>query len=142
MYHFETEGTTAAQHFVEDRRARLSDDAIEWIAAQSRSWLSVWEVLEVKPGEGARVRDLLTLEERFVHEVKGSKDLQPRDNLLARVVDGAGLSIFCGMHPRMLSPAEANLVIEDARRHCRVESGSVPREKLREMDTTLELIDG
>jgi hypothetical protein len=142
VYHFETDGKTLAREFAEARRSRLSADAGEWLGAQARSWLSVWEVLEVSPGEGIRARDLLTFEERFVHEVKASKVLKPRHNVLGRVVDCAGVSTFRGMHPRALSPAEADVVVEGARDVCEVQSGAVPVEMLRDMDTTLELIDG
>jgi len=141
VYHYEKDEKTLAQALLEDRRSRLPENVKGWLDAQAKSWLSVWEVLEVKPGEGVRVRDLLTTQERFVHEVKGSRTLRPRDAMLGRVVDFAGVSTFCGMHPRTLPPMAADVAVQNARLELEVEAGPVPVEKLRSTDDTLVLID-
>jgi hypothetical protein len=141
VYHYEKDGKTAAQAFLEDRRSRLAENMKGWLDAQAKAWLSVWEVLEVKAGEGVRIRDLLTAEERFVHESMGSRLLRLRDAVLCRVVDFAGVSTFCGMHPRALPPIEAEAAIHGTRRELEVPSGSIPFEKLRSTDGTLVLID-
>jgi hypothetical protein len=63
-----------------------------WLEAQRRSWLTIWEITDVDPGRGLCVRDLLTGEDRQVHEVKGSRVLVKRDAVLGRVVDHDGIS--------------------------------------------------
>ena len=94
------------------------------------AWLGVWEVLEVEPGTSVTVRDLLSGEQRRVHEVRGSAMLVPRDALLGRVVDHEGISVFCGIHPRPLPPREAAEVVRGARSKLRRQS-AIPLERLR-----------
>jgi hypothetical protein len=53
-------------------------------------------VLAVEPGRTVTVRDLLSGEQRCVHEVRGSATLVARDAILARIVDHQGVSVFCG----------------------------------------------
>ncbi len=141
VYHFEKDGQTAARLFLYERSRHVSDEARGWLEAQGRAWLSVWEVLEVEAGIGVSVRDLLTREQRFVYEVKGSKLLKPRDCVLGRVVDHGGVSTFCGMHPRSLPPREAEFVVQEGRRLCRVRTRPADPAKLRGVDSQLDLID-
>ena len=82
----------------------------------------VWEARQVYEGEGLMVKDLLRGEERFVHEVKGSRTVKFREALLGRVVDHEGLSVFCGVFPRTLPPREADLVARDGQPQRRANS--------------------
>jgi len=91
----------------------------------------VWEVLAVDAGMVLTVRDLLSGEQRHVHEVSGSRGLARRDALLARVVDHAGESVFCGAHPRPLPPAAAADVVRRMRTALRAK-GLVPVDRLRD----------
>jgi len=111
VYVFEIEGRPVVDWFLEDRDARLGAEERAWLLAQQRAWLSIWEVLEVEPGKSVTVRDLLSGEERRVHEARGSAMLVPRDAILGRVVDHEGTAVFCGMHPRPLPPFEAAEVL-------------------------------
>jgi hypothetical protein len=131
VYGAEVEGRTVASWFADESGASLAADERAWLAAQQRAWLSVWEVLEVVPGESVTVRDLLSGEERRVHEVGGSAVLVRRDAILARVVDHEGLSLFCGTHPRPLPPFETAEVLRRARSKLR-RQGAVPLERLRQ----------
>ena len=72
------EGRPVASWYLEERGRHLMAHERDWLAAQLRSWLSVWEVLEVEPGKSLRLKDLLTAEERMVSEVSGSKVLTPQ----------------------------------------------------------------
>jgi hypothetical protein len=83
---------------------------------------------------------LLTGEQRFVHEVLGSRSLKERDTVLARVIDIGDLSVFCGMYPRSLSPLEADSAVRTARRVCGVRTRPITAAKLRDGNTTLQLI--
>ncbi len=140
VYGFEVDGKPPAAHFLEERGQRLTEETRDWLEAQLAAWLSIWEVLEVQPGRGVRVRDLLTREERFVHDVSSSKTLGLRDTVLARVVDYGGVSTFCGTHSRFLPPQDADFVVREARRFCRVRTKPVSKEKLRGMDAQFRLI--
>lgn len=101
LYEFHIDGRTLVDRFLDERGASLSIDQRAFLQAQQRSWLSIWEVLDVEPGEQVTVRDLLSGEVRTVHEKSGSRCVNKRDVVLARVVDYGGASIFCGMHPRL-----------------------------------------
>jgi hypothetical protein len=131
VYHFQVEGKPIAQWYVEDRRRQLSNTELTWLEAQGASWLSVWEVLAVEPGSSITLRDLLTAEERTVHEVHGSWTLAKRDALLARVVDHGGISVLGGSHPRPLPPVEAAEVVRRVRARLR-RKRAVPAERLRD----------
>jgi hypothetical protein len=67
-----------------------------------------------------RMDERLRSEERFVHEVKGSRTVRFREALLARVVDHEGLSVFCGVYPRSLPPREADRVVRAVRGELKV----------------------
>ena len=131
VYGFHVEGRPIVAWYLAERGRHLSAGAREWLAAQQRAWLSVWEVLAVEPGTGITVRDLLSGRERQVHEVSGSRTLARRDAVLARVVDHAGDAVFCGSHPRPLSPAAAATVVRRIRTTLRTK-GPVPVERLRD----------
>ncbi len=141
VYHYDNDGKTVAQLYREERGHRLSEEVRAWLDAQDRAWLSVWEVQNVELGTGIAVKDLLSHTERFVHEVKGSQALKPRDCVLGRVVDHGGIFVFCGMHPRIMPPMEADYVVREARRICGVRTRAVAPEKLRDIEVHFELID-
>jgi SEC-C motif len=130
VYCFEVEGRPIAEWFLEERGAHLDQAARAWLLSQQRSWLTVWEVLSVEPGKSVTVRDLLSGEERRVHEVRGSTVAVARHALLGRVVDHEGISVFCGAHPRPLAPFAAAEVLRRARSKLRRQS-AVAVEKLR-----------
>jgi hypothetical protein len=131
VYGFHVEGRPIVAWYLAEHGRHLPAGAREWLSAQRRAWLSVWEVLAVEPGTGITVRDLLSGEERQVHEVSGSRTLARRDAVLARVVDHAGDAVFCGSHPRPLSPAAAATVVRRMRTTLRIK-GPVPVERLRD----------
>jgi hypothetical protein len=131
VYGFHVEGRPIVAWYLAERGRHLPAAARDWLTAQQQAWLSVWEVLAVDPGTGITVKDLLSGEERQVHEVSGSRTLARRDAVLARVVEHAGDSVFCGSHPRPLSPAAAATVVRRLRTTLRTK-GPVPVERLRD----------
>lgn len=131
VYHFLIEGKPVVRWFVEERGRSLSGPEDAWLTAQQASWMSVWEVTAVVPGRSVSVRDLLSHEQRTVQEISGSHALVYRDTVLARVVDYAGSSLFCGLYPRLLPPREAGAVVQRLRRRLRRKS-AVPVERLRD----------
>lgn len=131
-------GQTVVERFLAERGRSLTPEVRAWLRAQQRSWLTIWEVLAVEPGR-VTVRDLLSGEERVVHEVSGSRTLTRRDSLLGRVVSDGDLAVFCGMHPGVLPPLEAAEVVRRVRARLR-RQGLVPVERLRDGDLGRYLI--
>ncbi len=132
VYSYPVRGRPIAAWFLEEHSRRLAVSELRWLKAQQQSWLSVWEVLAVEPGSSVTVRDLLTGTEKTVHEVSGSKGLRRYDNILARVVDCDGEPVFCGVHYRVLSPADGNIVEGRIRARLR-RKGAVEPGKLLEL---------
>jgi hypothetical protein len=131
IYHYRVEGQSVLEAYLEEGPRRLSDVERGWLEAQQAAWLSLWEVSEVEPGVSITLRDLLTDETRYVHEVGGSQGLVARDVLLARIVDHDTGSFLCGLHPRPLLPAAAAEVERRARGRLR-RKRAVPVERLRD----------
>jgi SEC-C motif len=131
VYGLHVEGRPIVAWYLAERGRQLPTSARDWLASQQRAWLSVWEVLAVEPGTGITVRDLLSGEERQVHEVSGSRTLVRRDAVLARMVEHAGEAVFCGSHPRPLPPGAAASVVRRIRTTLRTK-GPVAVERLRD----------
>ncbi len=131
VYEWQSEDGTLVELFLQASPRGLSDRERGWLEAQRRAWLSIWEVQGVTPGVAVTLRDLFTGEERRVHEQGGSRTLSPRDGALARVVDFEGLSVFCGVHPRMLPPRPVTTVVSALRKTLRFGSKTISVERLR-----------
>jgi hypothetical protein len=131
LYHHRIEGETVLERYLEERHRRLSHAERACLEAQRAAWLSVWEVSEVEPGTSVTLRDLFTGETRSVPERTASRTLVLHDAVLARVVDGDGASLICGMYPRALAPSAAAEVVRRGRTRLR-RKGPVPAERLRD----------
>lgn len=131
VHHFLVEGRPIAVWYHEAKQRQLSAPELAWLAAQRFAWLSVWEVEAVDAGRSINLRDMLTDERRTVREVSGSQVLGPRDALLARVVDHAGIAVLCGSHPRPLPPLAAAEVVRRVRGRLR-RKRAVPVARLRD----------
>ncbi|MHC4932733.1 MAG: SEC-C metal-binding domain-containing protein [Planctomycetota bacterium] len=131
VYHFCVQGRPAFEWFLEEASPRPGADERRWLDAQRASWLSVWEVIEVRPGEGLTLRDPLTEEERRVQEILATETLVKRDCILARVVELDEATVLGGTHPQPLPPAEAAEVVRRARGRLR-RKRAVPPDRLRD----------
>jgi hypothetical protein len=131
VYHFQVQGRAAFEWYLEEEKPRPRSDVRRWLDAQRAAWLSVWEVSEVRPGEGLTLRDLLTDEKRRVHEVRATTTLRKRDCILSRVVELDDTAVLGGTHPRPLPPAEAAEIVRRARNRLR-RRRAVPPERLRD----------
>ncbi|HZL19611.1 MAG TPA: SEC-C domain-containing protein [Polyangia bacterium] len=131
VYGAEVEGRPIVDWYLSERGRQLPPDEREWLEAQQRAWMTVWEVTGVDPGRSVTVHDLLTREDRKVDEVKGSRVLAKRDAVLGRVVDHGGISVFCGIHPNPLPPPAAAVVVQQLRTKLR-RKAAVPPERLRD----------
>lgn len=139
LYHLRVRGSRVVDHFTAERGDRLTQKELAWLDAQSRSWLSVWEVEAVEPGASLVLHDILTGERRHVTEASGSRVLVRRSAVLARVVDHGGVSVICGSHPQPLPPLEAAAVARRFRDRLR-RGASAPAERLREERLGRDLI--
>ena len=131
VFHFHPNRETVLEAFLRSPPRPLSSEERAWLDAQEAAWLSVWEVVAVDPGTSLTLRDLLSGEERFVHESEGSKTLVFRDAVLGRVVDHERGSFVCGMHPYPLPPGYAAEVVRRARGRLRLRR-KVPVARLRD----------
>ena len=119
VYHFCVRGRPAFEWFLEEASPQPNAEERRWLEAQRASWLSVWEVSEVRAGEGLILHDLLTEEERRVQETLGSNTLAKRDCILARVVELEDRAVLGGTHPRPLPPAAAAEIVRRVRSRLR-----------------------
>lgn len=133
-------GSTLADELRREQRRLTPDDRL-LLEAYDEAWVSLWEVAEVEPGTGSRIRDVLSGEERFVRDVRTSSTLQRFDTLLAIVLTCDGLSFFGGLHTQPLPPRFTEVVAGDARRLFRVRTRPVALNKLRDPEMQLELLD-
>jgi hypothetical protein len=134
------DGNTVAEVWRHENAKRVSSDESMLLDAYAASWLSVWEAANVEPGVGVTLVDLLTREERFVHDVSSSQSVHRLDGVLAFVLDCDGVSFFCGVHGHLLPPRGAEPVVRDARKLCRVRTRPVAVAKLRDIDIQLDII--
>ena len=132
-------GVTLAGEFRRRERQRLSNNGRHVLDAYDAAWMSIWEVTDVQPGVGSRLGDVLTRDERFVHDVSSSATLQRFDTLLAIVLTCDGVSFFGGAHAQPLSPRFATSVTKEARRMCRVRTRAVAPDTLRNPEIGLTL---
>ncbi len=131
LYHVRVRGRRVVDHFTAERGDRLTREEREWLDAQSRSWLGIWEVEGVEPGVSLDLHDILTGERRHVTEASGSRMLVRRSAVLARVVDHGGVSVICGTHPQPLPPIDAAAVARRFRDRLR-RGATAPVARLRE----------
>jgi hypothetical protein len=81
-------GRTVLDQFLIQRGARLTDVEREIVASWSRSFVGFYEIQQLKPGAGAELKEVISGETLFVHDVNLSRSATKWDGILARVVDG------------------------------------------------------
>ena len=90
-------GHTIMREYLLKHGASLAPHERELVEAWSLSFVGLYEVREVKVASGIEVKDLVTGEIFFVHDVNMSKRLVRWDGLLARVVPGERGHEFSGV---------------------------------------------
>jgi hypothetical protein len=90
-------GHTIMREYLLKHGAGLAPRERELVEAWSLSYVGLYEVREVKVGSGLEVKDLVTGDVFFVHDVSLSKKLVRWDGLLARVVPGERGHEFSGV---------------------------------------------
>lgn len=133
-------GGTPAKAWARAHAESLDPAMAELFAAEQQALLSVWEVLEVRAEVGLVLVDLLTGEQRFVHEVSGTRGLTPRAAVLARVTTVRARSELSGVHPHPLPPAAAHEVVIAVRRRLGLKSTAIPPARLGTPTTVAALL--
>ena len=142
FFHFEIEeGATIADAFLRERGQTLGPDDREYLAAQQESWLSIWAVDEVVPGERVVMDDLLTGARRTVLERTASQSLVRHDVVMGRIVDFRGTSTLSGFYPRALPARAGKTVVADLRKAFRKAKASFSAAGLRGEEATLVMIE-
>jgi hypothetical protein len=90
-------GHTIMREYLLKHGAGLAPQERELVESWSLSYVGLYEVREVKVGSGLEVKDLVTGDVFFVHDVSLSKKLVRWDGLLARVVPGERGHEFSGV---------------------------------------------
>jgi hypothetical protein len=139
VHQFEVRGRAVRDWFLEERSADLTPLEREWLSAQEETWLSIWEVVDVRVGENLTLEDRLTGEVRLVQEKFGSTTLVKRDTILGRVTAFQGWALLCGVHPRPLPPANAAEVVRRVRARLRRKQ-AVPAGRLQDEKVGVYLI--
>jgi hypothetical protein len=130
LYHWRAgEGRTVNESFLAKHGASLSLADRAWLRSQAAARISFWEVREVIPAVGLRVRDLLGDETRFIHMDQGPWWFPERSTWLGRVVEHAGVSLYRGLHAGCLGPPVVDVLVRATLEALRGASGREEREK-------------
>lgn len=140
LYDYLVRGRPILAWYLADEGAALEPHERVWVVAQQRAWTSIWEITKVRRKVGVAVRDLLTGEERFVHDTANSFDGEEGDVLLARVAEYDGCCVFSGLFPQPLPGREAARVAGSMRAHLGVPHGLVPSSRMREPNAAFALM--
>jgi hypothetical protein len=90
-------GHTIMREYLLKHGAGLTPQERELVESWSLSYVGLYEVREVKAGSGIEVKDLVTGDVLFVHDVNMSNKMVRWDGLLARVVPGERGHEFSGV---------------------------------------------
>lgn len=139
VHHVPIEGRTAAEWYADAHGPDLSEEERACLDAEREAWLSLWQVIEARPGDGLVLRDRLSGEVRDVVERTASRSLKAGQNILARLVELGDFVSINGMYPLALAEPTAADVERRTRGHLR-RKRDVPVERLREPGTMRYLI--
>jgi hypothetical protein len=129
--HAEAEGFTVAAAYL-SRRSRYEDPlAIRYLNACRRSAFSFLDVLEVSPGSGLTIRDILSGWEGAVVEKTASQTVRKGDILFANTVTVDDVTVLDGCAQIAFPPREKGQVIE-LRKQVRKANSAITAEVLRD----------
>jgi hypothetical protein len=127
--------------FLRERGHTLDARQRKWLEANTRSWLSAWQVTEVQHGVGFTAIDRLTGVVRTVEDEAASEGVFPSVFVLARIVDIDGLSLLAGTHPQPVPPDFGAEVVEKVCRARGVEPGAMSVAQARGPGVAEELLE-
>ena len=131
LYHYRsavTDGLPFAAWWAERKRLRREPAKARLVQAHIDAPIGLWEVQEVEPGHGSRLRDLLSGETVFVLDRASTQVLQPWLVLCGYVVQVDGIAFMGGVHLQLLTPDHADRVLKYARRLARTRRKVIPLE--------------
>lgn len=103
---------TVSGEYLARRRRNLDPLLVRYLEACAAAAFSFHEVVQVEPGRGFLLRDLILERERFVSEISGSQSAQRTDIVFAQVVDLDGLSLLDGFGQVVIEPGDKPAIIE------------------------------
>ena len=109
-------GDTVAGSYLTRRRDRLTDDERILLQAVAGQPLSFWDVIDVQPGFGFRVRDIFREIELEVRERSASRQIEANDIMFGLFGDFNGMGLIMGMAPFSIPPREKQSIIEMRRK--------------------------
>jgi hypothetical protein len=95
---------TLAEEFLSEKKATIHGDLIRFIRATMDAPYSYFQAIEVDPGNGLTLRDILRRGELQVIEKSASTILQKGQILFARVVEMDGIQFLMGSGALIISP--------------------------------------
>jgi hypothetical protein len=103
---------TVSGEFLARRRRNLDPLLVRYLEACKATAFSFHEIVQVEPGRGVLLRDLILERERFVSEHSGSRNARRGDIVFAQVVDIDGLSLLDGSGQVVIEPGDKPAIIE------------------------------
>lgn len=91
-----SDGDTIISHFIKERLGSLNPLERELTYLLKDSYVSVFEVQDIKPGHGLTLVDLFTDQEFFVNDRKGSEHARRWAILATRIISVNGLNLIAG----------------------------------------------
>ena len=127
---------TIAESYLREQGRNLEPLEKRFIEACLAEVFRFYEVVEVEPGEGYLVRDILRSIEFDVIEHSGSKQSKQGDILFGKVIQIDDVSIFVGTAP-ILIPPSCKAPILEIRNKLRPEDGIIGADDLRDWEFEL-----
>ncbi len=110
---------TIAARFLASHGSTLQPLTRDYIDAARHEPHMLWEVIDVRRGEGLQLRDLALGRERWVHDRSASEHAARWDILLAHIVGLDDTYICSGLAPYPLPPAARDFAISELKRFIR-----------------------
>ncbi|HQR54428.1 MAG TPA: SEC-C domain-containing protein [Burkholderiaceae bacterium] len=132
----EVQDATVANAYLTRVGARLDPIARRYVEACCAAPFSFHEVLDVRQGEGFRLRDVMLGAEAEVIERSGSAHLEPGDILFAKLVPVEGIHLVEGMGPVAVPPVHKPALV-DLRKRIGTRDSLFGSDVLREFDMEL-----
>lgn len=129
-------GVTAAQAYLNRTGSRLDPIARRYVEACCAAPFSFHEVIDCRPGQGMRLRDVLLGTEIDVIEKTASRTLRASDIVFAKVVPIEGIALLEGLGPAAIPPVRKPELIE-LRKKLGTQQSLFGADTLREFDFEL-----
>lgn len=103
---------TVVAQFLDDAHQHVDGITRRYLESAQREPLSYWEVLDVSPGKGMLLRDLIAERECYVHERSVSTGMKKWAILFGQVVGMENEYVLSALGPYPISPARFRKSIE------------------------------